>query len=100
MLQINISMGAAKPLVNEINQYLNRLSVEQQKAILTVVKTFAQQDEVEWWKDKEYMTEMSKRVTELQSSTATGSTWEEVKLKAKSTGKQAKINELPDHFSP
>lgn len=34
-------MEAAKPLVAEINQYLTRLNAEQQKAVLTVVKTFA-----------------------------------------------------------
>jgi predicted transcriptional regulator len=41
-------MGAVKPLVSEITHYLSRLNTEQQKAVLTVVKTFAagQQD---WW---------------------------------------------------
>ena len=34
-------MGAVKPLVSEITHYLSRLNTEQQKAVLTVVKTFA-----------------------------------------------------------
>lgn len=41
-------MEAAKPLVAEINQYLTRLNTEQQKAVLTVVKTFAATQE-DWW---------------------------------------------------
>ena len=34
-------MQAAKPLVEEINQYLTLLNTDQQKAVLTVVRTFA-----------------------------------------------------------
>ena len=47
-------MGAAKPLVNEITYYLNKLNTEQQKAVLGVVKSFAN-EEGSWWTDKEYM---------------------------------------------
>lgn len=41
-------MDAATPLVAEINQYLTRLNTEQQKAVLTVAKTFAAAQE-DWW---------------------------------------------------
>lgn len=41
-------MGAAKPLISEIMHYLNQLNTEQQKAVLTVVKTFAAGRE-DWW---------------------------------------------------
>jgi predicted transcriptional regulator len=41
-------MGAAKPLDKEINQYLEHLNVQQKKVVLSVVKTFAQ-EESDWW---------------------------------------------------
>jgi predicted transcriptional regulator len=41
-------MDAVKPLVAEINQYLLRLNTEQQKAVLTVAKTFAATQD-DWW---------------------------------------------------
>lgn len=41
-------MGAAKPLDKEINQYLEHLNVQQKKVVLSVVKTFAQ-EETDWW---------------------------------------------------
>jgi len=43
-------MGVAKPLVTEITYYLSQLNTEQQKAVLGVVKTFAQEET--WWTDK------------------------------------------------
>lgn len=41
-------MGEPKPLVGEINHYLSRLNMEQQKAILPVVKTFATEQQDRW----------------------------------------------------
>ena len=41
-------MSAAKPLDKEINQYLEQLNVQQKKVVLSVVKTFAQ-EESDWW---------------------------------------------------
>ena len=41
-------MSAAKPLDKEINQYLGHLNVQQKKVVLSVVKTFAQ-EESDWW---------------------------------------------------
>lgn len=41
-------MGVARPLVEEINQYLEHLNAHQQKVVLSVVKTFAQ-EESDWW---------------------------------------------------
>ncbi len=58
-------MGAAKPLVDEITQYLGHLNPKQQKAVLSVVKSFVKEDE--WWNDKKYMAEMDRRFTEIES---------------------------------
>lgn len=41
-------MSAATLLDKEINEYLGHLNVQQKKVILSVVKTFAQ-DESDWW---------------------------------------------------
>jgi predicted transcriptional regulator len=45
-------MSAAKPLDKEINQYLEHLNVQQKKVVLSVVKTFAQ-EESDWWEGVE-----------------------------------------------
>ncbi len=41
-------MSAAKPLVKEFTEILDRLNVHQQKVLLSVAKTFAQKDS-DWW---------------------------------------------------
>lgn len=48
-------MGAINPLVKEINNYLGSLNSTQQKAVLTVVKTFAAEEPL--WEDKKYIAE-------------------------------------------
>jgi hypothetical protein len=58
-------MGAAKPLLKEITYYLGQLNIDQQMAVLGVVKTFAQEDAR--WTDKSYLAEMDKRFEELES---------------------------------
>ncbi|HVU56931.1 MAG TPA: hypothetical protein VHD83_17840 [Puia sp.] len=49
---MHTAMGAAKPLDKEINQYLEHLNVQQKKVVLSVVKTFAQ-EESDWWEGVE-----------------------------------------------
>ena len=83
-------MSAAKPLVNEINQYLSRLNPQQQKAILTVVKSFVQEDE--WWNDKEYVAEMDKRFSEMESGKVKGITLDEAERKVRQSYKRVKQN--------
>jgi hypothetical protein len=41
-------MGAVKPLDKQINHYLGRLNNNQKEVVLSVVKTFAQ-EETDWW---------------------------------------------------
>lgn len=67
------AMGAAKPLVKEITHYLGQLNTEQQKAVLGVVKTFAQEEP--WWNDKSYMNEMDRRFAELEAVRRTVLPW-------------------------
>lgn len=65
-------MGAAKPLVSEINQYLTRLNVEQQKAVLSVVKTFAAEQQ-DWWDEisQEQQQAIDKALAEMKAGKLT-----------------------------
>jgi len=81
-------MGAAKALVKEITHYLGQLNAEQQKAVLGVVKTFAQEEP--WWNDKSYMSEMDRRFTELQSGKVKGITLDELEAGARLRHKNGK----------
>jgi putative addiction module component (TIGR02574 family) len=82
-------MGAAKPLVNEITYYLNKLNIEQQKAVLGVVKSFAN-EEGTWWTDKEYMAEMDRRFAEVESGKVKTLTLEELEASARQLYKERK----------
>lgn len=58
-------MASAKPLDKEINHYLTQLNTEQKKAVLTVVKTFVQEED--WWNDKTFIAEMDRRFQEMET---------------------------------
>lgn len=45
-------MGAVKVLDKEINYYLGHLNTHQKEVVLSVVKTFAQ-EEADWWDQME-----------------------------------------------
>ena len=81
-------MGAAKLLVNEITHYLSQLNTEQQKAVLGVVKTFAQEET--WWTDKEYIAEMDKRFAEMETGKVKGLTFDELEAGARKSYKNRK----------
>ena len=88
MLEINTVMGAAKALVQEITHYLGRLNTEQQKAVLSVVKTFAKEES--WWNDKSYIAEMDRRFAELESGKVKGISLDELEAGAKKSYKNRK----------
>ena len=81
-------MGVAKPLVNEITYYLNQLNTEQQKAVLGVVKTFAQEET--WWTDKKYIAEMDRRFAEMETGKVKGLTLDELEAGARRSYKNGK----------
>lgn len=64
-------MGAVQPLDKEITHYLGHLSTEQKKVVLSVVKSFAREEEA-WIDDKAYIEEMDKRFKELESGKIKG----------------------------
>lgn len=64
-------MRLAQPLDKEITHYLGHLSTEQKKVVLSVVKSFAREDEA-WIDDKAHIAEMDKRFKELESGKVKG----------------------------
>lgn len=81
-------MAAIETLEKEITQYLRRLSVQQKEVVLSVVKTFA--GEEEYWTDKDYVAEMDKRFAELESGKVKGYTLEEMEAGARDAYKMKK----------
>lgn len=76
---------AAATLDKQITSYLGLLNTSQKKAVLTVVKTFAEdQPAVNTWNDeKSFITEMDKRFSELESGKIKGLTLDELEANAR-----------------
>jgi hypothetical protein len=85
----NSCMGAAKPLVNEITYYLTQLNSEQQKAVLTVVKTFAKEGDNRW-SDKDFVTEMDRRFAEIEKGNVKTTILDELEEGARKAHKNRK----------
>lgn len=75
---MNTSMRAVKPLDKEITHYLDYLSTEQKKVVLSVVKNFTHEEDA-WEEDKHFIAEMEKRFKDLESGKEKGITLEEMK---------------------
>ena len=78
-------MGVAKTVDKEITYYLGHLSTKQKEVVLSVVKTFA--GEEDRWNDKAYIAEMDRRVAEMENGEVKGHTWEDVKQRARQSPK-------------
>ncbi len=65
-------MSAAKSLDKEIEQYLPRLNVKQKKTVLTVVKTFME-EQTDWWDEigEEQQKAIDKSLTEMKAGKLT-----------------------------
>ncbi|HEY4148961.1 MAG TPA: hypothetical protein VGM41_08530 [Chitinophagaceae bacterium] len=63
-------MGAAKLLDRQINDYLLQLNTRQKKAILSVAKTFIEEQESDMWGDEEFIAELDRRTAEYESGKA------------------------------
>lgn len=60
-------MNASTKLDKQINDYLVQLNNKQKKAVLLIVKTFADEQESDVWKDKEFIAELNRRAAEYES---------------------------------
>lgn len=63
---MNTVMGTAKPLDKQISQYLSLLNNRQKEAVLTVVKTFAEEGEMVEYSD-EFKKELDSRYEEYKN---------------------------------
>jgi hypothetical protein len=82
-------MGAAKPLDKEITQYLGQLSIKQKEVVLSVIKTFAGEEEA-LWDNKMYVAEMDRRFAEMENGKVKGYTLEEMEAGARQAYKNRK----------
>ena len=83
-------MGVTKLLDKQITHYLGHLSTQQKEVVLSVVKTFAGEEEP-WWNDKTYIAEMDRRFAELESGKVKGYTIEEMEAGARESHKNRKL---------
>lgn len=84
-------MAIPKPVDQQINYYLGHLSPHQKDVVLSVVKTFAGEEEYDRWQDKDFVAEMDRRSKELESGKVKGLTWQEVEEKVRSVYKNRKL---------
>jgi hypothetical protein len=82
-------MAAANTIDKKISFYLAHLNDQQKKAVLSVVKSFAKEEEP-WWDDKSYIKEMDRRFAELESGEVKGLTPEEMEANAKKNYKKVR----------
>ncbi len=75
-------MRTASSLDKEITRSLSLLNTKQKETVLTVVKTFAEEEQ-EWWNDKKFIAEMDKRFKELATGKDKGLTLEELEASAR-----------------
>lgn len=85
-------MSAVSPLDRQISNYLTQLNSRQKKAVLTVVKTFAEEQDQDSipWKNPGFAAEMDRRMAELESGKVKGYTWDEVRQRARNSTKPKK----------
>lgn len=83
-------MNTSKTLDKEIRDYLPRLSSRQKQTILTVVKTFAEEDEEEILNDELFLAEMDKRFSEMEHGKIKTFSLEEVEEEARLFSKKKK----------
>ncbi|MFI5195864.1 MAG: addiction module protein [Chitinophagales bacterium] len=66
-------------LDKKIANYVEQLNTKQKKAVLSVVKAFAEEGTVDIWEDEAFVKEIDRRTKELESGKVKGYSWDEVK---------------------
>jgi hypothetical protein len=64
----------------QISQYLSMLTSRQKEAVLSVVKSYIDEDDlVNLWDDTTFLEEINKRAADLKNGAVAGISWDEVK---------------------
>jgi putative addiction module component (TIGR02574 family) len=79
-------MSAATKL-KQINTYLTQLNDKQITAVLTVVKTFAEEQENDLWEDPAFIAELDRRTAEYESGKAKVLTLDELETRVRKAHK-------------
>jgi len=82
-------MGVAMALDKEITYFLEHLSTAPKKVVLSVVKSFAKEEDA-WADDKAYIAEMDRRYKELESGKVAGLKLDEMATNARRAFKSRK----------
>jgi len=80
-------MSAATKLDKQINDYLLQLNDKQKKAVLTVVKTFAEEQENEIWGDTAFIAELDRKTAEYESGKVKVLTLDEIEASVRKENK-------------
>ena len=76
-------MSAAAKLNKQINDYLVQLNDRQRKAVLSVVKTFAEEQDGDIWEDSVFIAELDRRTAEYEAGKAKVFTLDELEERVK-----------------
>ena len=83
-------METVSGIDKKIVGYLEHLNIKQKKAVLNVVKTFAEEQPSDIWEDPAFIKTLDRRTKELETGKVKGYSWEEVKQKARNAVKSKK----------
>ena len=84
-------MARVTSLDKKITGYLPQLTIRQKKTLLTVAKTFVEeQQEDDLWEDSTFIAEINKRFEEYESGKQKGITLDELEAKTRQTYKNKK----------
>jgi putative addiction module component (TIGR02574 family) len=73
-------MNAGATIDKKIAGYLELLNERQKKAVLGIVKAFAEEETSDdIWQDAKFVAEIDRRTKELESGKVKGYSWDEVK---------------------
>ncbi|MFA6087662.1 addiction module protein [Mucilaginibacter sp.] len=70
----------------KLHNYINIADDKKVEAIYTIVESEIA-ERLDLWEDEEFLKEIKSRVDDFENGAVKGSTWEEVKLKAKKPSK-------------
>jgi hypothetical protein len=84
-------MSAVKAIDKQINNYLGQLNENQKKAVLTVVKTFADEKATyDYWEDESFVKELDRRTAGYETGKAKVFTLAELEAGARKAYKAKK----------